>query len=89
MGGSRSMPPHDKRFVLLPGQLASLGLTAREGEILSWLSAEKTDIEIGEILSISPRTVSHTLQRIYRKLGVHSRAGLVARLFREHFEPRK
>ena len=39
----------------------------------------KTDAELGAILSISSRTVSHTLERIYRKLGVWSRVGAVTR----------
>jgi DNA-binding CsgD family transcriptional regulator len=58
--------------------LVALGLTARQAEILVWLVAGKTDGEIADILAISPRTVSHTLGRIYRKLGVHNRVAAVA-----------
>ncbi len=53
------------------GPLAAL--TAREQEILHWVRAGKRDPEIGIILGISPRTVSHHLGSIYRKLGVETR----------------
>ena len=54
-------------------------LTRREAEILTWLSQGKTNIEIGEALSISPRTVKKHLEHIYNKLQVHRRSGAVAR----------
>ena len=44
-------------------------LTAREREVLQWLSGGKTDRDIGCILGISPRTVQKHLQRMYEKLG--------------------
>ncbi len=64
------------------GDLIPLGLTARQAEILAWLAVGKTDGEIAEILTISPRTVSHTLARIYRKLGVENRVGAVTHALR-------
>ena len=48
-------------------------LTAREGEILRWVREGKRDPEIGLILGISPRTVHHHLENVYRKLGVETR----------------
>jgi DNA-binding CsgD family transcriptional regulator len=62
--------------------LVALGLTARQTEILTWLAGGKTDREIAKILAISPRTVSHTLALIYRRLGVENRVGAVARALR-------
>ena len=47
--------------------------------MLRWLSAGKTDRDIGAILAISPRTVHKHLQRIYEKLGVETRTAAVAR----------
>ena len=41
--------------------------------MLRWLSAGKTDRDIGAILDISRRTVHKHLQRIYDKLGVETR----------------
>jgi DNA-binding CsgD family transcriptional regulator len=54
-------------------------LTAREREVLQWLSSGKTDRDIGQILAISPRTVHKHLQRIYEKLGVETRTAAVMR----------
>ena len=58
----------------------ALKLTAREYEILAWVSYGKTNPEIARILWISPHTVRKHLENIYAKLGVHTRAGAVARL---------
>jgi len=54
-------------------QFASLGLSRRESEILSWVVQGKTNPEIGTILSISPRTVQKHLEHIYSRLGVENR----------------
>lgn len=64
------------------GDLMSLGLTERQAEILAWLAVGKTDGEIAKILAISPRTVSHTVARVYRKLGVENRVAAVTRALR-------
>ena len=56
-------------------------LTPREQDVLRWLSAGKTDRDIGAILDISPRTVHKHLQRIYEKLGVETRTAAVARAY--------
>jgi DNA-binding CsgD family transcriptional regulator len=59
--------------------LAPLGLSPRETEILSWVVNGKTNPEIGTILGISPRTVQKHLERIYGALGVENRhAAIVA-----------
>ena len=57
-------------------------LTAREHEILVWLSRGKQNSEIAAILWISPGTVSKHLENIYAKLGVTNRAGAVGRFLR-------
>jgi DNA-binding CsgD family transcriptional regulator len=61
------------------GALATLPVTAREREVLSWLAAGKTDREIGEILGMRTRTVQKHLQHIYEKLGVETRTAAVMR----------
>ncbi len=58
---------------------ASLPVTPRERDVLSWLAAGKTDRDIGEILGMSPRTVQKHLQHIYEKLGVETRTAAVVR----------
>lgn len=61
------------------GSLELLGLTAREAEVLAYVSIGKTNKDVGEILKISPRTVQKHLQRIYAKLGVETRTAAAAR----------
>jgi DNA-binding NarL/FixJ family response regulator len=55
-----------------------LGLTTREGEVLSWLSKGKTNRDIAQILGLSPRTVDKHLEQIYSKLGVENRTAATA-----------
>ena len=51
------------------------GLSERECEVLAELSKGRTNKEIARALGISPKTVGHQVQAIYRKAGVHTRAG--------------
>ena len=63
----------------MPEQFSSeLGLTTREGEVLSWLSKGKTKRDIAQILGLSPRTVDKHLEQIYAKLGVENRTAAAA-----------
>ncbi len=52
---------------------AGLPITAREAEVLFWLSQGKSSRDIGEILGLSHRTVTKHLEAIYAKLGVENR----------------
>lgn len=49
------------------------GLTGRESEVLIWLSRGKTNRDIGQILSLSSRTVNKHLEQVFHKLGVDNR----------------
>ncbi|MDR3460785.1 MAG: DNA-binding response regulator [Beijerinckiaceae bacterium] len=51
-----------------------LGLTTREAEVLLWVGRGKTNRDIAEILSLSPRTVNKHLEVIYAKIGVENRS---------------
>ena len=51
-----------------------LGLTAREAEVLLWISRGKSNRDIGDILGLRPGTVTKHLEQIYIKLGVENRA---------------
>jgi DNA-binding CsgD family transcriptional regulator len=55
-------------------------LTSRQSEILALATEGKQNKEISKILSISPRTVQHHLERVYQKLGVENRTA-AARMF--------
>jgi DNA-binding CsgD family transcriptional regulator len=52
----------------------AFGLTAREAEVLLWVSRGKANRDIGAILEISPRTVNKHLEQVFVKLGVENRA---------------
>jgi DNA-binding CsgD family transcriptional regulator len=56
-----------------PKALLALGLTAREAEVLYWITEGKTNPEIGIILNTSPDTVKKHAANLYAKLGVPTR----------------
>jgi DNA-binding CsgD family transcriptional regulator len=58
----------------------SLGLTAREAEVLGWVARGKTNAEIAAELFISPQTVRKHLENIFEKLGVRTRTAAAARV---------
>jgi PAS domain S-box-containing protein len=55
-------------------------LSPRELEVAKLLALGHTNVEIAKILHLSVRTVEHHRSRVFRKLRVHSRAGLVQAL---------
>lgn len=59
---------------------ASIGLTVREAEILTWVARGESDAAIARRLGIAPATVNKHLEHAYAALGVHSRAELVGRI---------
>lgn len=48
-------------------------VTAREGQVLQWIAAGKSDWEIGRILNISAKTVNYHVEKAKRKFGVPTR----------------
>ena len=56
-------------------------LTAREQEILALIAEGARQAEIARRLSISQKTVATHIQNLLGKVGVHSRAELVARAY--------
>jgi DNA-binding CsgD family transcriptional regulator len=70
-----------QQTVLDPASLEALGLSRREAEVLVWVTRGKTDAAIGEILSLSPRTVAKHLEHIYERLGVENRSAAAAVAF--------
>jgi DNA-binding CsgD family transcriptional regulator len=55
-------------------------LSSSERLVAELVAQGKTNREVAEALFLSPKTVSATLGRVYRKLGVSSRTELAARL---------
>ncbi len=56
-------------------------ITGREREVLDLLAEGARHKEIAQRLSISPKTVATHIQNLLGKVGVHSRAELVARAY--------
>ena len=52
----------------------SLPITKHEAEVLLWVAHGKTNREIGEILSLSPRTINKHLEQLYPKIEVDNRS---------------
>lgn len=63
---------------------SSLKLSARERQITQIIFTDLSEQAIAETLGIAPATVHGHIDRLYRKLGVSSRCGLIARVFTEY-----
>jgi DNA-binding NarL/FixJ family response regulator len=78
--------PDENLLRLVEGDLGSdqtvlkqkLLVTEREAEVLLWIARGKSNRDIAEILSLSPRTVNKHLEQIYAKLGVENRTSAAA-----------
>jgi DNA-binding CsgD family transcriptional regulator len=77
-----SLPPSENLSLLRidhrpvrqgPKALVALGLTAREAEVLFWITEGKTNPEIAIILDSSAGTVKKHAANLYAKLGVPTR----------------
>ena len=65
-------------------RVASDGLSPRETEVVRLIALGHTSAEIAAMLSLSRRTVETQRARIYDKLGLTNRAGLVEFALRRH-----
>lgn len=66
-----------------PSDPASLGLTPREFEVLSWLVKGKCNKVIARELGIEEQTVRNHLRPIFQKFGVARRAELLVKVFEQ------
>ncbi len=64
----------DAAGLAIPAPALPNGLSEREVEVLSLVARGLTNKEVGGKLSISPRTIQQHTLRIYRKIGVSTRA---------------
>lgn len=60
-------------------------LTAHELEIINLLAVGLSDKEIGELLSITEKTVSNQMRTICSKMGINRRSGVIGAAFRQGF----
>lgn len=72
-----------QNFADTPSVSLCCKLTPRETEILKWSAMGKTAEEVGDILSITPRTVGFHIGRAMQKLGVNSKIAAVLRASKE------
>ena len=68
---------------------AAHGLTAREREVTALASQGRSNKQIAQELGLSVFTVQDHLKSVFAKIGVQSRAELVAALYVRHYEPRR
>jgi DNA-binding CsgD family transcriptional regulator len=96
-GSAGELAPNDRRALHFAGleallRMHELGLAGereritplspRERECLQWIVAGKNDWEIGQILSISEKTVNTHIERVKHKLGVSTRAQAIVAALR-------
>jgi DNA-binding NarL/FixJ family response regulator len=68
---------------------ASLGLSARELEVMSLIAGGHTNGEIAAHLFLAEKTVKNHVRRIYSKLGVDSRRAAIAHWLATRAAPRR
>ena len=66
----------------------SLGLSARELEVMSLIAGGHTNGEIAAHLFLAEKTVKNHVRRIYSKLGVDSRRAAIAHWLATRAAPR-
>jgi DNA-binding CsgD family transcriptional regulator len=67
-----------------PGYVSLTHLSPRETEVLKWSAQGKTALDIGTILSLSPRTVNFHIGSAIRKLGVTNKISAVVQAAKTH-----
>lgn len=70
---------HVKYCLTLRAMHLQVNLTPREAEVLKLVSFGKTNTEIGNVLGISPNTVSGYVKQIFLKLNVSDRVSAAMR----------
>jgi DNA-binding CsgD family transcriptional regulator len=73
VGASRALSASEGAAVDRP-----VRFSPREAEIMRLSALDLSDKEIAVVLSISPHTLRTHISRLYRRLGVRSRAAAVA-----------
>jgi len=80
---------HGGRGEARDDEQASLGLSARELEVMSLIAGGHTNGEIAAHLFLAEKTVKNHVRRIYSKLGVDSRPAAIAHWLATRAAPRR
>lgn len=72
------VPRRRRPAVGLPAEMATLGVTEREAEVLAFLGDGRSTKEIAARLYVSPKTVERHIANLAVKVGVGGRSELVA-----------
>jgi len=84
-----TVPRRRRAAGTVPPELAELGVTAREADVLRLLGEGRSNAAIAERLYISVRTVETHVSSLLAKLQVESRGQLTARSLTIAFDPRE
>ena len=87
--GGRAHGAHGARGEAGDDEQASLGLSARELEVMSLIAGGHTNGEIAAHLFLAEKTVKNHVRRIYSKLGVDSRPAAIAHWLATRAAPRR
>jgi len=87
--GGRAHGAHGARGEAGDDEQASLGLSARELEVMSLIAGGHTNGEIAAHLFLAEKTVKNHVRRIYSKLGVDSRPTAIAHWLATRAAPRR
>lgn len=79
LGARVFAPPKPQPFDANPKAQASLGISARELEVLNALAAGRSNKEIAQALGVSPNTVKTHVARLFEKLGARRRTEAIAK----------
>lgn len=82
LAGHDLVPPSLRRAMLSGAGTAPAGLTRRELDVLTGMSAGQGNAQIGRELYLSEDTIKTHARRLFHKLQVHDRAQAVASGFR-------
>jgi DNA-binding CsgD family transcriptional regulator len=77
--GQARLVLHEQRTERSATLLQSLGLTARQAEVLFWVAHGKSNAEVGTILGLREGTVRKHLEHVYARLGVENRSTALCR----------
>jgi DNA-binding NarL/FixJ family response regulator len=81
--GQKIRLPATRRGPYAKARMNPMGLTAREQQVLELITAGKSNQDISQALSRSPRTVEHHVSAVLAKFNARSRLDLVLRLRQE------